>query len=62
MKKGVTRIIDKNTFCFTCESDEEGEYMDTKVTLNGILFCWITFSDLEGFMKDFSNFISKYRI
>jgi hypothetical protein len=61
MKRGVTRIIDNNTFCFTSESDD-GEFLDTRVTLNGIDFCWITFSDLEDFMKDFSNFISKYRI
>ena len=61
MKKGVTRIIDNNTLCFTCEQCE-GEYLDTRVTINGTFFCWITFSDLENFMQDFSNFMSKYRI
>jgi hypothetical protein len=61
MKKGVVRILDNNTLCFTCEQCE-GEYLDTKVTINGTFFCWITFSDLENFMKDFSIFMANYRI
>ena len=60
--KTVTTIIDNNRFVFTCEENELHEFLDTKVELNGILFCWITFSDHEQFIKDFSEFISKYRI
>jgi hypothetical protein len=60
--KEIIRIIDNNTFQFYCEKDAEGEYLDTKVMLNGILFCWITFVYIDKFMQDFSDFISKYRI
>ena len=61
MKKGVTRILDNNTLCFTCEQCE-GEYLDTRVTINGTFFCCITFSDLEDFMRDFKIFMANYRI
>ena len=57
----ATTIIDNNRFVFTAE-ETEGVYLDTMVTLNGMLFCWITFSEHENFIRDFSSFIGKYRI
>ena len=60
MKK-VTRIIDNNTLFFEYELCD-GEYLDTKVTLNGSLLCWISFPDLEAFVDEFAEFMSKYRI
>jgi hypothetical protein len=60
--KTVTSIIDNNRFVFTCEEDAAGEFLDTKVELNGMLLCWITWGNHEIFIKDFSAWIGKYRI
>jgi hypothetical protein len=57
----ITSIIDNNRFVFTAE-ETEGVYLDTKVELNGIPFCWITFSDHKKFIREFSSFIGKFSI
>ena len=59
--KEIVKIIDNNTLRFSCE-ECEGEFLDTKVTINGTLLCWITFSELDQFVTEFSTIIGKYRI
>lgn len=61
MKKEITKIIDNNTLFFECENEGSG-FLDTKVTINGTYFCYITYSEIDNFVKDFSEFMSKYRI
>lgn len=58
--KTVIKIIDNNTLEFKC-TDEGSGFLDTKVTINGTFFCWISFPELNGFVNDFSVFMSKYR-
>lgn len=61
MKKEITKIIDNNTFFFECEQCE-GQYLDTRVSINNTFFCCISFPDMEQFLKDFSDFMAKHRI
>lgn len=59
--KQITNVIDNNTLYFEC-IDEGAGFLDTKVTINDTFFCWISFPELENFVADFSEFMSKYRI
>lgn len=40
----------------------QGEYLDTKVFLNGNFLCWITFADVEAFSDEIGATVSKFRI
>lgn len=57
----VQKIIDGNSIEFTCEPIN-GEYLDTRVQLNGILLCWIPFDKLDDFVSGYLNWLNKYSI
>jgi len=59
--KEIIKIIDNNTLKFTCE-ECEGEFLDTNVEINGTFLCCISFPELEQFVNDLSEVISRYRI
>ena len=61
MTKKITKFAGSNVFEFEAESMDVG-YHDIKVRLNGFDFCWITFADIDEFVKDFIFFIAKYKI
>ena len=60
--KYVQKVIGAdNSLEFTCEPCE-GEYLDTRVDLNGVFLCCISFPDIEKFVKELNNTIAKYAI
>jgi len=59
--KSVYKTIPGNDFHFSCD-ECDGEYLDTRVNMNGIFLCYITFSDVENFFNDFQTLLTKYRI
>ena len=60
--KYVQKLIGaNNSLEFTCEPCE-GEYLDTKVQLNGVFLCWISFPDLEEFVNKLNNTIAEFAI
>lgn len=59
--KEITKIIDNNTLRFTCK-DEGAGFLDTEVTINGTFFCWISYPELDSFVAEFEELMSKYRI
>ena len=59
--KVKTIQIDNNVLFFQCE-ECEGYYLDTRVDINGTFFCCITWNDRDKFIKDFGEFMAKYRI
>lgn len=60
-KKTFQKILPGNSLHFSCE-ECEGEYLDTRVEMNDIFLCWITWSDVQNFVADFENLLIKYRI
>jgi len=51
-----------NTLIFTCEDFENGKWLDTVVYLNGQEICVIAGCEIDNFINDFKNLITKYRI
>lgn len=43
-------------------SDGEHEYLDTRIDIGGRCLCWISYPELEDFMKEMDAVIKKYRI
>jgi formylmethanofuran dehydrogenase subunit E len=54
-------VIDNNSLHFKCE-ECEGEFLDTRVEINGTYFCTITWETRLKFILDFEAFMAKYRI
>ncbi len=42
--------------------DEGGEYLDTRIQINGDTLCWVSYPELDDFVKELQAVISKYRI
>jgi len=65
MKEKETKVIKKSIqgfdIIFECEPCE-GEYLDTRVIINGERVCWITFTDIDKFCREFEGVFAKYRI
>lgn len=40
----------------------EHVYLDTKVSVNGVTLCWISYPELAKFMGELDAVIEKYRI
>jgi len=59
--KSLQKIIPGNSIHFSCE-ECAGEYLDTRVEFNDIFLCYITWTDVENFVKDFEDLLTKYRI
>lgn len=59
--KTFQKILPGNSLFFSCE-ECEGEYLDTKVDMNGLFLCWITWADVQNFVADFEKLLDKYRI
>lgn len=55
-------ISENHQLRFECEKDPEGEFLDTKVSLNKQVLCWISWSDVDGFKKELKAVINKYKI
>jgi hypothetical protein len=61
--KQYVKSINGNSFVFTTEPDEStNKYIETKVTLNGNLFCWIKFTDIDSFVNEFGVFLNKFKL
>ena len=56
-KKNITRNVGGITFVFECQDD-----LDTRVSIGGITLCWITYSDIDNFVKELQNVIDNHRI
>jgi hypothetical protein len=59
--KTKSKTIGNLDFKFTCEPCE-GQYLDTKVTINGLYFCTISWPDLYDFIQEISLPVGKYAI
>lgn len=49
------------TMVFECEPCE-GKYLDTKVTVNGVQMCWISWPEKDEFIQKLTNIIDTFRI
>jgi hypothetical protein len=56
-----TKYIEHSTLEITCTNEGAG-LLDTKVEINGKPLCWITYSDLDNFINELEDVVSKYRI
>ncbi len=45
----------------TCTNEGAG-LLDTKVEINGKPLCWITYGDLDNFVNELEDVVTKYRI
>ena len=60
-QKVRTLILDNNLFSFTSEEDE-GEFIEARVEINNSFLCYISYEEIDSFVQDFSQLLSKYRI
>ncbi len=59
--KTVKKSFGNMTLVFTCE-ECEGQYLDTKVTINGETLCWVSFPEIDTFVEKLDNTMSDHRI
>jgi hypothetical protein len=59
--KTIQKHFGKYVLKFTCE-ECEGELLDTKVEINDTFLCCISFPELEQFVNDFDEVVSRYSI
>lgn len=57
----TTRSIPYHNLEFDCEPCE-GEFLDTRVTIDGQPLCWITWKDVDNFANEINDVINKYAI
>lgn len=49
--------------CVTIETDVyDGQKGDTKITHSGNLICWVSGSEIDKFIEEIADIITKYRI
>jgi hypothetical protein len=58
----VTKTLGTLNVKFEGEQYSGHPVLDTKVSINGEVICWITWNDRDSFMNELQSVISKYYI